>query len=312
MTDICAPVLDNSMKIKGKQKTKKRKFIKESCLPADELVNLVKAWNKHYKEDQISLNQSYQILYSELKSKFNGDSEIFWFENDILKNILDISKIDELKNKYYKPLAPEKWHDNPSQWLSNFDIEAVLERYEDKYPEFKSYGATPIDFAQKSGNYCLINSICNFTIKDMIAKNKNKIGIVINLDKSGQSGSHWIALYVDLTKSEINFWDSVATEPPSEVVDLMNKIEKDINKNIGKIIKEKAKIQINKTRHQYENNECGMYSLHFIISQLEGGSFSKVCKNIINDSKMNAMRKEYFILQKPKTKKRSLFDKIFS
>ena len=60
----------------------------------------------------------------------------------------------------------------------------------------------------------------------------------------------------------------------------------------------KVKKQYNTIRHQFENSECGMYSLHFIIEQLdEGKDFKKVCRNIINDSKMNAMRKEYFIIK---------------
>ena len=77
--------------------------------------------------------------------------------------------------------------------------------------------------------------------------------------------------------------------PPKEVVDLMDKIKGQLHK-----LGINAKIQINKVRHQYKNSECGVYSLHFIIKQLEGDSYQKVCENKISDDEMNDYRKMFF------------------
>ena len=57
----------------------------------------------------------------------------------------------------------------------------------------------------------------------------------------------------------------------------------------------KMKIQINKVQHQYSNTECGVYSIYFITQQLDKKrSFNEICNRIVNDAKMNAMRKVYF------------------
>ena len=57
--------------------------------------------------------------------------------------------------------------------------------------------------------------------------------------------------------------------------------------------------------HQYENNECGMYSLYFIITMLTNKTEKKIFKNYmekidffknkrIPDKYMHRYRKKYF------------------
>jgi hypothetical protein len=327
MNTHCSPLVDNqkgngvgsggSIKVKSKMKTIKP-VNKNSCLSLEIIKQLVAAWNNKNIEDKIDINQPAQSMYRELKSKFEGDDEIMWFEHDIISSLLDKKKIDEVRNKYFKPIAPESWSSNHEQWLSNLDIEKVLNQYEEKYPEFKSYGALPIDFALKSGDRCIINELCAISLEALMKREIKYIGIVFNLDKHTESGSHWIALFVNIPSGEINFWDSVAKPAPDEVEELMGKLHKQltqIHKDNRDLYRKcnckfnEVKKQYNTVRHQFENSECGMYSLHFIIEQLdEGKDFKKVCRNIINDSKMNAMRKEYFIIKDvDKSSSKSLF-----
>jgi hypothetical protein len=327
MTQYCSPLVEPNGKKGGSnllsiKKTIIKPVVPTSCLSLSVVKELVRAWNNRNLEDKINLDQPAQSLYRELKSKFETTDEISWFENDIIKSVLDESKIDEVRKKYFKPLAPKSWHSEPEQWLSNFDIEKVLEQYETKYPEFKTYGALPIDFALKSGDSCQISSLCAISLEALMKQNKKYIGIVFNLDKHTESGSHWVALFVNIPAGEINFWDSVAKSAPQEVEDLMSKLHKQLT-----LIKEKKTQlyskcgctyqkpmkQYNKIRHQYANSECGMYSLYFIIEQLDNGKkFNQVCRNVVNDSKMNAMRKEYFIIKSVDNKSKSLFGKLFS
>ena len=50
----------------------------------------------------------------------------------------------------------------------------------------------------------------------------------------------------------------------------------------------------NDIRHQYKNSECGVYSMNFIISFLEGKTFLDIIQNIINDENMNKKRDVYY------------------
>ena len=123
----------------------------------------------------------------------------------------------------------------------------------------------------------------------MSERGMSKLGVVFNLDKHTESGSHWVALYMSLTDNIICYWDSFAMDPPNEVVKLVERLTKQASE-----IGHKLKFKKNNIRHQYKNTECGVYCIHFIISMLEGVKFDTLCKNVINDETMNEYRKIFF------------------
>ena len=50
----------------------------------------------------------------------------------------------------------------------------------------------------------------------------------------------------------------------------------------------------NDIEHQQKNTECGVYSIHFIESLLNGMSFSDYTKNVIRDNTMNKNRERLY------------------
>ena len=54
-----------------------------------------------------------------------------------------------------------------------------MEQYE-KVSHFKYFGATPIDFALKNGNSCMVSSLCNINLNNL--KDKKCIGMIFNTD----------------------------------------------------------------------------------------------------------------------------------
>lgn len=299
---VCAPNVHNAeLIVDPKKKVVTVKAVHQSsCLTPSALMKLVSAWNKStpnpsYKIKTSDKNQN--EIYEEMVKIFKQTNsrlmpEHEWWEQPWVTENLSSSEIEEIKEEHYAPEAPDSWHQNPTEWLSTLDIDAKLEQYEDKYPEFKYFGATPIDFDLKGpGGTCQVNSLCNINLKELLKQRtpKKYVGVVFNLDKHDEPGSHWIAMFVNIPKREINYWDSYGIEPPVEVKELMNKIEKQ-----GLDLNMKLKIQINKKRHQYKNSECGVYSCNFIIQQLEGKTYDQVINNIVNDDVMNARRWKYF------------------
>ena len=134
------------------------------------------------------------------------------------------------------------------------------------FQHFKCFGASPIDFDLKNNiGSCQVNNLCKINLRQLIKERKpatDFIGVVFNLDKHNESGSHWVSLFVNIPKGEINFWDSFAVNPPGEIMTLMKKIQKQAQE-----LGIKLKIQINKKQHQFKNTECGMYSINFIVKQ---------------------------------------------
>jgi hypothetical protein len=308
----CAPIIQHINKNKQNKLSKKTKqsVHKDSCMTKTALNKLVSAWNKSIKDKKlyININDSQQQIYENMVKILKKQNkkllpEHEWWEQEWVKEQLNDKEIQEIKDMHYSPDAPDSWINNPDEWLSTLDIDNKLQQYEDKYVNFKYYGATPIDFALRSSDgSCQINSLCNININQLLnQKNPKKyIGIVFNLDKHYQPGSHWVAMYIIMEngnskikpKYEINYWDSYAIDPPKEVNELIDKLK---SQGLNMKPEIKFKVNVNKVRHQFGGSECGMYSCHFIIEQLEGGkTFAQVCNNIKKDNQMLELRKKYF------------------
>lgn len=300
----CAPYIDYDKKNKKtkrskKSRTKKNKLkknvikpiSKNTCLDKKSIIKLVKEYNEYAKDGKkIKLMKSTpEKMLKELKDIFEskcGNNELCIINQDFIDDDLE-----EKLEMYYKPEMPQKWYQDKNTWLNTLDIDAVLRQYEIKYPEFKFYGPTPIDFDKKIyGNQCVDNGLCRINVKKLYKQGIRYIGVVFNLDPHDKDGSHWIAMFCNLNKCEICYWDSYAFKPPKEVEILMNKIKKQC-KSIGK----NMKIKLTKDRHQYGDSECGVYSTHFIIRLLEGDDFERLVKKRISDKVMNSYRSMYFV-----------------
>ena len=313
----CAPYIektaDENKRVKGKclsmdPKTKKcnkrnkimtlRSVHKQSCLTPDALRLLVNAWNTEFPAQQIKYAEPLSGVWEQLRAHIIKhipleSGEHAWLEQPWVHKALTAEKAEKIKDTLYRPEAPDEWDDNPQTWLSTDEINDALKQYEIKYPAFKYYGAMPIDFDLKTATgSCMINSLCQINLAELLKKRvpaTDFIGMVFNLDKHNQPGSHWISLFINIPKREINFWDSFAMSPPAEVGNLIKKVQAQGNK-----LGIKFKVQINKRKHQLKNTECGVYSINFIVEQLEGKPFKEVCNTIIRDEAMNSRRQLYF------------------
>ena len=283
-------------KYKRKSKKKQKGGDANMCSPA--IIKQNSAGSSNYNYSCFTLKDLKDIA-KKVNRKYNANINIKSFKSsDKAKLVKDIHQAiqcgnmsldmciakkysNEFTNAIKKTLKP-KSPKGKKEWLSSLDIYDVMEQYMQKYPNFIFLGPVPIDFADFS------NTVSRIKLKKL-KKDKPKIGIVFNTDPSYESGEHWISLFIDLTSNTICFFDSVGDEPPKEVDRFMRKMIKNA-KNLGINLK---KI-INNTQHQRLDSECGIYSLHFIISRLEGKSCEYINKNIIRDGEMNKKRKKYF------------------
>jgi len=258
-----------------------------TCFEKDELEKIASAFNS-YRNDRICENKKcvikkpidiskktkkelWKSIYKRLKTLC--DYEYCWIDLDFIKNIPDKNLKNKIIHFTFKPKMTTKYN----SWLTTNDINGILKQYEKMYKDFKFVGALPSDFYKiKKVDY---NSIFKY----------NKIGIVFNLDAHNQPGSHWTSFLIDNKLKTLEYYDSVGKFP---------------NRNIRKFIKKvynfllskgfTYKINYNTIQHQFENNECGVYSIHFIINRLLNVSFEKITTNIITDKQMNEFRYSIF------------------
>lgn len=259
----------------------KKESNKLTCFTKNNLINLIKNYNKNNNNNKIIISsKNKKDLWNELNIKLSSNCKNEWcwiyklVDNNPLKNKL-------LSN--FRPKMPDEWHKNKYTWLSTTDIYNVMKQYEEKYKNFFFFGPFPVDCP--NGYLC---ELSNLSLKNLIKSKKYKIGIIFNLDKHYESGSHWVALYININInniSTIEYFDSYGIKPPKLIKKFMNSlIDKFIKLNL------EALLIYNDKRHQYGNSECGIYSIYYILKRLDNKSYYSLTKKIIEDKLMNDMR----------------------
>jgi len=187
---------------------------------------------------------------------------------------------------------PKPKYDNKNEWLSNIDIANVLKQYEKLYYCFEFLGPTPIDYDSKYGGSFVCNKIANFSLKKYIDEQKTKIGIVFNLDKHTQGGSHWVCLFINIKQKYIFYFDSVGNKMPTQIKKIVDKIVKQGGELLEPI---HFRVEINKLQHQRKNNECGVYCLFVITTLLQDTkSINELKKERYPDEDMYELRSIFF------------------
>ena len=258
--------------------------IKKSCMTVESLLLLRDEYNKDHPTNKIIADKPALIWY-ELKMRLQCEDEKCW-----LGEIDDKAKRDMIQKQLFAPDHPPEWIKNPLEWLTNLDIDSVMEQYQEKYTDFEYLGTTSIDYdyiIDKATGKCVEDLLCKFDLAKTIARGKQRFAAVFNLDKHNEPGSHWVSLFLSVPKKTIVFFDSANGGVPAEI------------RRFVKLVREQNpeyKFIATKKEHQKKNTECGVYSIHFIIEMLH--NYDKMLnialKGRIPDKAMTRYRRKYF------------------
>jgi hypothetical protein len=251
-------------------KHKHKRVLDHSCLTSEALELLKNTYNNKNPGNPIISNDPKEI-WDHLHHKIpHCDQESCW-----IQNIPDISLQNKLKNELFSPLQPPEWKKNKNAWLSNFDIDKVLKQYVNAYYDentkiksFISLGPTPIDFDKKKTNgKCVWEEICKLSLSTEYNKGVRKIGLIYNLDTHRGYGTHWVSMFIDMAEEKpfIFYFNSTSQRMPKQIKDLVDRLQKQWVDFKGTEFEVYKNTRI---KHQRTNNECGMYSLFFVITCL--------------------------------------------
>lgn len=272
----------------------------ETCLPTSTIRQLVAVWNKQFPRHKIATRNTTRRrgsdggaskLYNQLRRAMRG---VYKCETEyclVKKLPLDAGARKNMLS-YFRPEKPELWDKKPTQWLDSFNLEDVMNQYEQSNPEFEFIGPVPIDFDSQAGAFgrCIVDELCKLNVEDMIARGKRKIGIIFNLDPHDQPGSHWVCAFIDLDASAAYYFDSYGFKPEREINELFKRLHAQGVKHIF----------FNDIRHQRKDSECGMYCLFTIICLLHGRSFYDIATHVVDDDTMNSFRDILFAEENPR------------
>ena len=266
-----------------------KQFEDYSCIPLNILIEMANAYNTDNPTNPIKLSSKLdtlnptkhkRYLIHQFKQIFpNCKDQICWTKQSFIKKMQTQAQ-QELLTNTFRPTGPN----GKFEWLNTIHIDDVMAQYENKYPDFEYLGTVPIDFDDLPDL-----GIKTLDFNELIQRKKTKLGIIFNLDRHDQSGSHWVAAYADLQKGAIYFFDSYGECPEPQIRKLLRRIHKFCSQTIPKPICEYNKIQA-----QHENSECGVYSINFILRLLKGDTFEQICNEKVADSKINKCRMVYF------------------
>ena len=282
---------------KGMQKTvkqlncsplvKNKKVVSSSCMTPEVLLKIRDEYNKDHENKIVATKPT--LIWHELRMKLNCQDERKWV------NEIDDPKLRaQIKKQLFAPEHPPEWFKNKNEWLTNFDIDMVMEQYELENKDFKYLGTTPIDYdyiVDTTSQTCVEDDLCKFNLKELMSQGKRRFASVFNLDKHNESGSHWVSLFIDVNKRIIMFFDSASGSIPKKINEFINDVKtQGLKENI------EFKYINGKKKHQYGGSECGVYSIHFIIEMLKHPEKAMhiFLYDRIPDKEIEKYRKKYF------------------
>ena len=275
-----------------------------SCFSLKSLKKIAGSYNERNPNNKIEISDDKEKLVNELEKRLSDkcSDQTCWLRMDFVKAIDD----EEIHDHTFRPSGPSKRY----EWLSTTHINEVVEQYQLKYKDFLFLGAVPADFEELP-----VLGISNINFEELKNSKKTKIGMVINLDDHTQGGSHWVALYTDLDKNQIYYFDSFGKKPYKrtrkfinrilkfmytnkykqelKIKDVITELESNPNGELASKLKD-FDVRYNQIQHQTKNSECGVYSINFIVRMVRGDGFDHVTENITRDDEMNKCRTSYF------------------
>jgi len=240
-----------------------------TCLTVEELRSVAALYNKKHPQDAIQREafKDHKQLVKELDKRFKSKgcdkgADHCWIKQD------EVKELYHALQENYRPPTPFEWLKKARTWLNTFDILNVMKQYQTN--GFKFLGVFPVDFNQKKNDTCVVRDMCSFNAIELLNNGIKHFGVVFNLDRHDQPGSHWVATYCNMDPSSkkygICYYDSGGSKPPNYIKEFM----KDVKDQVSAHHKtDKFLARFNNTRHQFKNTECGIFSMLFLILCIE-------------------------------------------
>jgi hypothetical protein len=212
-----------------------------------------------------------------------------------IKNTQPITQKEYNKNleERFKLSGPR----NSLKLLSNYDIDGTLKKWQKIFPDFYHCPFAMMDFVKTNAHLEMVS------IPRLIEQGKyKKFACVVNTDVSTGPGKHWVVIFVyhphDKPDEEwtIEYFNSAGKPPTKPIIAWQEKTKKelrDYKQAIHKNTKVKT-IAVTDVIHQESRSECGLYTLYYVRSRLDGVPYTFFENNIVPDSAMTAFRKHIF------------------
>lgn len=257
-----------------------------------ETINSMRKMLLNLNSNEKSLNElNDKEVVEKAKKTLNCNAESCIISHPKFTNIIGENKANKIKKYRFKPEGP--W--NSTEWLSNLNIDNVLEQWDMLQQEKNNDKFLHIYFQMR-----------DFEIKktqlatvDLANEYKNgmrRFAVVINTDYSDDNGEHWFCIFGDFNRPDnsitLEYFNSSGTLPLPEIHDWLHKTKKLLETNLKKNVKI---IYVSRNALQKSNSECGVFCLAYIYCRLNGYDYPIFSKpGSLTDNEMYEFRKFLF------------------
>ena len=254
--------------------------LKKVCTPIDHLKKILKSLGETAETPEKAL--------SKLKSHLKCTTEMCVIDSSEAKDALSYSDRQMILKSSFKPLGPNKETD----WLSNFEIDDVLDQIAKKYPSFLHLHFHMRDFAKNPPGTL---NLATLDFPAEMKKGKTTFGVIINTDSSRGNGIHWFSIFGDFSRQPytIEYFNSSGDLPLPEISEWMRNAGAKWAAALGTYI---PQVIVSDITYQDDNYSCGTYSLYYIMSRLANTQMLYFSRNkaVINDDLMTQFRRYIF------------------
>jgi hypothetical protein len=243
------------------------------------MAEVLKGMGTHHTAATVKNNP--EIVVRDLKTKLNCDSEECLLKRQELIQVAGNEAIEKNKENI-KQDGPAR----PGKWLSNSDIDSILEQYAKVDPTFQHIKYQMLDFLEQPN-----------TLKDvsMVQKYKSgmkSFGVSFNTDISTGGGKHWYCLFGDFrTKpATLEYFNSSGSPPQTPVSIWLEDTKNRMSAQLGLDVR----VIYHSTVHQTDDHNCGNYALYYILSRYTGVPYSVFQTRRFGEAHLNKFRKCLF------------------
>jgi hypothetical protein len=265
-----------------------------TCLaPSDKVVHHLRGFLESIPQGRSYTNMSMKHMVLALEEILNVPSEAAIWEHPRFRKFVGEQLADEVLASRYKPSGPA----HSTALLDNFNIDNSLKQWSKHSGKLfgKKFYHMPfqmIDFRKTGSELSYID------LGELVRKGYDSFGVVLNTDVSTGRGKHWFCIYGDFAHRgtredpyQLEYFNSSGNVPMDEVAIWLEETCHNFLKYHGKHCEIVRSVP---RRLQNSNTECGMWSLLYIRSRLEGKPANWFYVSRTNDADMIEYRSRIF------------------
>lgn len=248
--------------------------------------HVVKSMEEYLKSKGIKVRNHVEAV-NKIKDAMNCSSESCVIKNPEFIKFAKLSNVDKILDEFFKPEGPA----TNFGLLSNFNIDDVLDQFEERFPGFLHIPFQMRDFEKIGTQLAVVDLAKEFR------NGKKSFGVVLNTDWSTGGGIHWYCLFgfYDGKQVQLEYFNSSGKEPLPETQAWLLKTKHYLEKQM------KVPVKIHYSTgivFQNDDHSCGVYCLMYLWLRLEGISADWFNSENFGDKVMHKARKILFRTEK--------------